>query len=130
MADGQRFAFTKIAVKNLDAQSAFYSAALGQIVRHRVSGGEGDGAFSEVVMGSPDGDGPSLLLVHHLQRETPTPGEVVLGFTVADVERVVRAVADAGGVVCAPPRSLPGQAVRVARVQDPEGHALEIVQPT
>ncbi|MFD4985199.1 VOC family protein [Streptomyces sp. NPDC058374] len=128
MADDQRFAFTKIAVDDLDTQSAFYSAVLGQVVRHRVSGGEGDGEFSEIVMGSPDGDGPSLLLVHHLHRETPPPGEAVLGFTVADVERVVRAVTDAGGVVCAPPRSLPGQALRVARVQDPEGHALEIIQ--
>ncbi|MFD5201021.1 VOC family protein [Streptomyces sp. NPDC058375] len=128
MADSQRFAFTKIAVSDLNAQSAFYSAVLGQVVRHRVSGGEGDDAFSEVVMGSPDGDGPSLLLVHHLHRETPPPGEAVLGFAVADVERVVGAAEKAGGVVCAPPRSLPGQALRVAQLQDPEGHALEIIQ--
>ncbi|PRX99741.1 VOC family protein [Allonocardiopsis opalescens] len=129
MAGEPRFRFTKIVVDDLDAQAAFYSAVLGQVVGHRFGGGEGDGVFEEVVMGPARGDdGPSLLLVRYPRRRTPRPGEAVLGFAVADVDETVRAAEAAGGVVRAEPRFLPQVAMRVARVEDPEGHLLEIVQ--
>ncbi|ADI12949.1 hypothetical protein SBI_09831 [Streptomyces bingchenggensis BCW-1] len=66
--EGQGFVFAKIVVRDLDAQLAFYSEVLGQVVKHRVSGCAGEHAFEEVVMGSTDGDGP----VDHL-RVIPPP---------------------------------------------------------
>jgi len=71
----RQFAFTKIIVNDLDAESSFHSSVIGLIETHRVTGGEGDGAYAESVMRSPDSDGPSLLLVKHLHREAPPPGE-------------------------------------------------------
>ncbi|MGC7101786.1 VOC family protein [Amycolatopsis lurida] len=119
-----QFSFAKLVVKDLDAQAAFYGAVLGLAEVHRFSGGEGDGAFDEVVLGGQ----PSLLLMHFPRRTFPRPGEVVLGFAVDDVDRAVRAAEAAGGVVRTAPKSIPQPAMRVATVEDTEGHLLELVQ--
>ncbi|WP_228004257.1 VOC family protein [Amycolatopsis sp. YIM 10] len=119
-----RFVFTKIMVRNLDAQAAFYATALGLVVKHRFSGGEGDGAFEEVVLG----DDPSLLLLHYPYRVQPPSGGAVLGFAVADLDQAVRAVEAAGGAVLTEPKSIPEAAMRVAKVEDIEGQLLELVQ--
>jgi lactoylglutathione lyase len=121
---GVRLMFIKIVVDELDVQAAFYATVLGQVAKHRVSR-EG---FEEIVTSPVDGDGPSLLLLHYPHRDTPPPGEAVLGFSVPDVDEVVRAAVAAGGVVRSEPRSLSQVAMRVAQVEDPEGHLLEIVQ--
>ncbi|SMD27282.1 hypothetical protein SAMN05661093_10885 [Kibdelosporangium aridum] len=116
--------FTKIVVEDLDAQSAFYANVLGLEPKHRFSGGAGDAAFEEIVMG----DGPSLLLLHYPHREPPRRGGTVLGFAVADVDQVVRAAEHAGGAVRSEPKTLAQPAIRVAELADPEGHLLEIIQ--
>ena len=120
--------FTKIVVDDLDAQAAFYSAVLGQVVKHRFTGGEGRRAFEEIVMGSEAGDGPSLLLIRYVDGDSPQRGEAVFGFAVADVEETVRAARAAGGSVRSEPKSLPEAGMKVAELADPEGHLLEIVQ--
>lgn len=118
--------FTKIVVKDLDAQSAFYTAVLGLVPKHRFSGGAGDGVFEQIVMG----DEPSVLLLHYPHREPPQPGEAVLGFAVTDVDEVVRTATDLGGLVRSEPKTLSQPAMRIAVIADPEGHLLEIVQDT
>jgi lactoylglutathione lyase len=120
--------FTKIVVDDLDTQAAFYSTVLGQVVKHRFTGGEGHRAFEEIVMGSEAGDGPSLLLIRYAQGDRPQPGEAVFGFAVADADETVRAARAAGGTVRSEPKSLPQPAMKVAELADPEGHLLEIVQ--
>lgn len=122
------FAFTKIVVDDLDAQADFYSTVLGQVSKHRFTGGEGHRAFEEIVMGSAAGDGPSLLLIRYVDGSSSRPGEAVFGFAVADVEETVRAARAAGGSVRSEPKSLPEAGVKVAELADPEGHLLEIVQ--
>ena len=121
------FAFTKLVVDDLDTQAEFYTTVFGQVVKHRFSGGEGDGAFEEVVLAPADGEGTSLLLIRY-NHKAPQPGEAVLGFAVTDVDEAVRAALAAGGVVRSEPKSLPHQAVRVAEIADPERHRLELVQ--
>ncbi|MEV1248660.1 VOC family protein [Nonomuraea sp. NPDC050022] len=126
MADGPRFSFTKLLVGDLEAEAAFYSTVLGLAVRHRVAGGEGQRPYEEIILGSAGGEEPSLVL---LRREVaPQPGEAVLGFTVGDVDQVVRAAEAAGGVVRSGPRDMPQAGLRVAQVEDPEGHLVELVQ--
>ncbi|MEU6917390.1 VOC family protein [Streptomyces olindensis] len=115
-------------MNDLEVESSFYSSVIGLVETHRVTGGEGDGTYAESVMRSPDSDGPSLLLIKHLHREAPTPGEAVLGFSVADVDELVRAAQAAGGTVRGEPRSIPRYRMRTAQVTDPEGHLLEFVQ--
>lgn len=122
------FVFTKIVVDDLDAQAAFYTAVLGQVVKHRFIGGEGERVFEEIVLGAESGDGPSLLLIHYASGGTPHSGEAVFGFAVTDVDATVRAALAAGGTVRSEPRSMPHVAMKVAELADPEGHLLEIVQ--
>ena len=122
------FVFTKLIVDDLDAQAAFYSSVLGQVVKHRFAGGEGRRAFEEIVMGSEAGDGPSLLLIRYPDGDGPQPGEAVFGFAVADVDETIRVAQKAGGSVRSEPKSLPEAGVKVAELADPEGHLLEIVQ--
>lgn len=120
--------FTKLVVDDLDTQADFYAVVLGQVMKHRFSDGEGDGAFEEIVLGSAQAEGPSLLLIHYPHRETPQPGEAVIGFVVPGVDQAVRAVEAAGGVIRSRPKSLPQQSVRVAQVEDLESHRLEFIQ--
>jgi lactoylglutathione lyase len=128
MAIGQRFAFTKLLVGDLEAEAAFYSTALGLVARHRISGGEGQGAYEEIVLCVAGDQEPSLVLLRRLHQATPEPGEAVLGFVVHDVEQVVRAAEGAGGVVRSGPKIVPQAGLRVAQVEDPEGHLVELVQ--
>ncbi|MFI6792082.1 VOC family protein [Nonomuraea sp. NPDC050383] len=130
MAVGQRFAFTKLLVADLEAAAAFYSAVLGLLTRHRVTGGEGEAAYQEIILSAAEDDGPSLILLHRPHQAAPDPGETVLGFVVDDVEQVVRQARAAGGVVVSGPTAVPQAGVRVAQVEDPEGHAVELVQMT
>ncbi|MEV4019718.1 VOC family protein [Nonomuraea angiospora] len=130
MAVGQRFAFTKLLVADLEAEAAFYSAALGLVTQHRVTGGEGQAAYQEIILAAAGDDGPSLILLRRPHQEMPEPGETVLGFVVDDVEQVVREARAAGGVVRSGPTAVPQAGVRVAQVEDPEGHAVELVQMT
>jgi predicted enzyme related to lactoylglutathione lyase len=130
MAVGHRFAFTKLLVADLEAEAAFYSAALGLVTKHRVTGGEGQAAYQEIILSAVGEEGPSLILLRRLHQQPPEPGESVLGFVVDDVEQVVRQAKDAGGVVRSGPTAVPQAGVHVAQVEDPEGHAVELVQMT
>lgn len=120
--------FTKIVVDDLDAQAAFYSTVLGQVVKHRFTGGDGPHGFEEIVMGSAAGDGPSLLLIRYVGGSTAQPGEAVFGFVVADVDETVQAARAAGGTVRSEPREMPQVGMKVAELADPEGHLVEIIQ--
>ncbi len=63
--DQMSLMFIKIVVDDLDAQAAFYATVLGQVAKNRVARGEGDGAFEEIVTGTTESDGPSLLLLRY-----------------------------------------------------------------
>ena len=126
MTDAPRFHFTKIRVADLDKEFAFYSAAFNRIEKYRVTTGEGVEALDEIIMTTPDGDEPSLVLLHYPNQPVPTPGSVVIGFSVADVDATTEAAARAGGTVVTAPHDMPEHGIRVAFVQDPEGHLVEL----
>jgi predicted enzyme related to lactoylglutathione lyase len=128
MAVGQRFAFTKLLVGDLEAEAAFYSTVLGLVTKHRVSGGEGIDAREEVILCAVGHEEPSLVLLHRPHQARPEPGETVLGFVVDDVERVAQAAEGAGGAVRVAPKTVPQAGVTVAQVEDPEGHLVELLQ--
>ncbi|WP_188193094.1 VOC family protein [Nonomuraea sp. SYSU D8015] len=121
---GQRFAFTKILVGDVEAEVGFYSAVLGLVTKHRLSAGEGE----EVILCAEGHEEPSLILLHRPHQARPEPGEAVLGFVVDDVEQAVRAAEGAGGVVRVTPRVVPQAGVTVAQVEDPDGHLVELLQ--
>ncbi|SFT00011.1 VOC family protein [Saccharopolyspora flava] len=124
MLDSPRYGFTKIVVNDLDAEFAFYRAVLGRVERTRY---EFD-TLAEILMTSPGGTDQSLGLLHFKGKPAPTPGSSVLGFQTADIEDTVRRAEEAGGTVTEPPKEIPEVGVKVAFVQDPEGHVLELVE--
>ena len=123
------FAFVKIMVADVAAMERFYCDALGLIVRTRIAVDQPGYVIRETVL--EVGDGRTLLnLVQHLDRPCPPPGEAVIGLAVTDIEAVMKTCVDAGGHVRMPVTSVPEHRLKVAYVSDPEGHTLELLQPT
>lgn len=128
MGDAARFHFTKILVNDPDALLGFYSAVFGMKEKYRVAQGEGEGELREIIVTNAAGGDPTLVLLHYVNRPVPTPGETVIGYTVADLDATVRAAETAGGTVETPPKEMPEHGIVVAFVLDPEGHRLELFQ--
>jgi lactoylglutathione lyase len=59
---------------------------------------------------------------------TSIHGEQILGFTTDDLDAFVARVEKAGGRVTDPIRTMAQMNLRVAFVEDIEGHSIEVVQ--
>ncbi|MBF6208882.1 VOC family protein [Streptomyces gardneri] len=123
-----RFAFTKILVNDLPTQFAFYSSVFGRVERSRYEFDDRADPLAEIIMTSPDGSEQSLVLLHYKNAPAPTPGSAVIGFEVRGLDDVVRRAEGAGGVVTEVPRTMADVGIRVAFVEDPEGHVLELFE--
>ncbi len=130
MADGpeSKFAFTKLVVADLARMAAFYEDVyrLTEVGRY---GGEVAGhPIDEIILGR-GGASSGLILFTFLDRDTPTTGELLLGFTTDDIEALFERGVAAGGSVWADIKDpdLPGVAL-VGFLADPEGHVAEVVQ--
>ncbi|WP_187366168.1 VOC family protein [Trebonia kvetii] len=128
MAGTTRFQFTKIRVADVEKEYAFYSAALGRVERSRYAVEEGEGALEEILMTSTDGTEQTLVLLHYRHQPVPPTGSVVLGFLVTGIDDVVRRAEAAGGRVTTEPYDMPELNIRVAFVEDPEGHLVEFFE--
>ena len=127
-APGSRFSFTKLVVADLDRMAAFYEAVyhLTEVGRY---GGEVAGhPIDEIVLGR-DGASAGLILLKFLDRNVPTTGELLLGFTTDDIAALCERGVAAGGSVWADIKdpNLAGVAL-VGFLADPEGHVAEVVQ--
>ncbi|MEV3964368.1 VOC family protein [Nocardia sp. NPDC050193] len=123
-----RFAFTKILVNDLVAQFEFYSSVFGRVERTRYEFDDRPDPLAEIIMTSPDGTEQSLVLLHYKNRPAPTPGSAVIGFEVRGLDDVVRRAEESGATVIEPPTTMAEIGIRVAFVQDPEGHVLELFE--
>jgi lactoylglutathione lyase len=126
MAGSTRFRFTKIRVADVDEEFAFYSAVFGRVEKLRYTNPDGEIPVDEIIMTSPEGDEQSLVLLHHLGEPVPPPGSSVIGFLVDDVDATVERAVAAGGTLTTAPYDIPDMKIRVAFVEDPEGHTLEL----
>src|SRR5687767_4525511 len=126
----ETFAFTKLIVHDLEQMVAFYRDVYGLHAVHRVRGQSIGGEEIDEVMMSPDPSAQwsTLVLLKYLGRAPSPSGEVILGFTTADLPALVERVTKAGGSIHAPAKELPELKVRVAFAKDPEGHLAELVQ--
>ncbi|WP_280222025.1 VOC family protein [Nocardia neocaledoniensis] len=123
-----RFAFTKILVKDLASQFNFYSTVFGRAERIRYDFDDRADPLAEIIMTSPDGTEQSLVLLHYKNRTAPPPGSAVIGFEVTDLNEVVSRAEKAGATVTEPPTAMPDLGIRVAFIDDPEGHVLELFE--
>jgi predicted enzyme related to lactoylglutathione lyase len=76
-----------------------------------------------------EGKGSSLILIRYPNLRVPAAGELVIGLGVEDVNASVDAAVTAGGTLVILPIDATEHGIRLAFVQDPEGHMLELVQP-
>jgi lactoylglutathione lyase len=125
---GSKFSFTKLVVADLERMAAFYGAVYGltEVARYRA---EVNGhPIEEVILGC-EGASSGLILFAYLDHDSPTTGEVLLGFTTDNVGALFERGVAAGGSVWADIKDpeLAGVAL-VGFLADPEGHVAEVVQ--
>lgn len=121
--------FTKLICRDEEAMAAYYCAVYGLGLVQRV-GGESDGQpFREVIL-APDGDWSkgTLVMFNFTEREAPRDQQVILGFTVDDLDALVARIEAHGGKLVGPIREETEHGVRVVFSTDPEGALCENVQ--
>lgn len=118
-----RILFTKLVVADLPGAVAFYERAFGFAVRRRIS----LPGMEEVLIGLPD-DPFTLVLYHHTDGRPLTRGDDhgPLGLSTRDIQAAWDRAIAAGASPQRPPADLPG--MRIAFLDDPEGHTLELIQ--
>lgn len=121
--------FTKLICRDEEAMAAYYSAVYGLGVVQRVAG-ESDGQpFREVIL-APGGDWTkgTLVMFNFTERAAPRDQQVILGFTVDDLDGLVARIEANGGKLVGPIREETDHGVRVVFSVDPEGALCENVQ--
>jgi predicted enzyme related to lactoylglutathione lyase len=126
----ETFSFTKLIVHDLERMAAFYRDVYGLHAVNRVRGESIGGEEIDEIMMSPDpgAQWASLVLLKYVARQPSPSGEVILGFTTADLPTLLERVTKAGGRIHAPLEEMPALKIRVAFATDPEGHLAELVQ--
>jgi len=122
------FSFSKLLVKDLEKTAAFYRDVCGLVEQMRYDSAINGRAISEITFMPTYPGGGSLTLLTFLDAPVPVRGELILGFTTADLDAFVARVEQGGGRVTDPIRTIAEHNLRVAFVEDPEGHLLEVVQ--
>ena len=118
-----RILFTKFVVADLPTAIDFYDRAFGFTVRSRIA----LPGMEEVLIGLID-DPFTLVLYHHTDGRTVTVGNGhgPLGLSTRDLDAAWQRAIAAGATSVRPPTDLPG--MRIAFLDDPEGHPLELIQ--
>jgi catechol 2,3-dioxygenase-like lactoylglutathione lyase family enzyme len=122
------FSFTKLLVDDLEKTAAFYKSVCGLVEQQRVDATIDGRPISEITFLPTYPGGGSLTLLKFVAAPKPHNDELILGFTTADIEGFVERVKAARGRVTDPIRAMPEHRLRVAFVQDVEGHLIEVVQ--
>lgn len=121
--------FTKLICRDEEAMAAYYGAVYGLGIVQRVAG-ESDGQpFREVIL-APGGDWTkgTLVMFNFTERQAPRDQQVILGFTVDDLDALVARIEANGGKLVGPIREEAEHGVRVVFSTDPEGALCENVQ--
>lgn len=122
-----RMIFVKLIVSDLDAMIDFYQRAFGLVAVRTI---ELDNLKEAILQRSADDKGPSLILYF----DKNCPNLVVgsshgpVGLAVEDVDRAFGQAVIQGASPVRTPFDVPG--MRVAFVNDPEGHEIEMIRFT
>jgi predicted enzyme related to lactoylglutathione lyase len=122
------FSFSKLLVDDLEKTAAFYKSVCGLVEQQRVDATIEGRPIREITFLPTYPGGGSLTLLKFLAAPKPHNDEAILGFTTSDIEAFIDRVKAAGGRVADPIRSMPEHRIRVAFVEDVEGHLIEVVQ--
>ncbi|MDB5677745.1 VOC family protein [Sphingomonas bacterium] len=118
-----RLNFFKLVVKDAGAMTSFYQRAFGFEERNRVA----MTGLIEVMLAMP-GEAFNLVLYQHTDgREIDIgSGYGPVGFLTRDVDGAYSHALDCGATAARAPFDLPS--MRIAFVNDPEGHQIEMIQ--
>ncbi|GLR66991.1 hypothetical protein GCM10010909_16720 [Acidocella aquatica] len=122
-----KIGFVKLVVRDLAAMQAFYMQVFAMVL-HRVIE---DDAFTEVILKWPDAGEANarLILFYHKDGRDIVVGTGYgpLGFYVPELDAMIEHALSLGAVLIQPVIELP--LFRIAFVNDPEGHELELLEP-
>lgn len=118
------FVATGIVVRDLEVAQRFYESVLGMKEANRV---RVDMLGMDEVILSPPGAGASLVLMRYDDGRAHVEVGQKLVFTVPSPEAVASAAVEAGGSVLFPATHMPDFGATIAFVQDPDGHAIEVL---
>jgi len=121
--------FSKLICRDEEAMTAYYTAVYGLGIVQRVAGTSNGEPFREVIL-APDGDWAkgTLVMFNFTERDAPRDQQVILGFTVEDLDAVVQRITANGGKLVGTVRQEIEHGVRVVFATDPEGALSENVQ--
>ncbi|HYD09887.1 MAG TPA: VOC family protein [Acidimicrobiales bacterium] len=115
---------TGIVVRDLDAAQRFYEAALGMKETNRIR--VDSMGMDEVILATPGGGAAIILMKYDDGRAHVEVGQKLV-FTVPSPAAVADAAAANGGKVILPPTEMKDFGATIGFVQDPDGHAIEIL---
>jgi len=121
--------FSKLICRDEEAMATYYSGVYGLGLVQRVAGTTDGEAFREVIL-APGGDWTkgTLVMFNFVDRPAPRDQQVILGFTVDDLDALVAKIEANGGKLVGPIREEKDHGVRVVFATDPEGALSENVQ--
>jgi len=123
------FSFTKLVVNDLEKMSGYYQQVYGLKQFDRIQADIGIDPIDEIMLGVDSAYGPgSIMLLKFVDKPSPVPGAVILGFQTDDLEGLVDRVIACGGSLHAEIKESDAAPVRVAFTVDPEGNHAECVQ--
>lgn len=122
------FSFAKLVVDDLEASARFYQSVCSLVERARHDGRINSEHMTEVTYHPSREGGPSLTLVKFDDRRGAVGGESILGFITDDIDAFIERAQVGGGRVTDAVRVVPAYNVRVAFVEDNEGHLLEVIE--
>lgn len=126
--NNDHFSFTKLVVKDLEACAVFYKNVCGLTELARVDADIAGRSISEIMFNATGEGGATFVLLRFNDADQDFANEVIVGFVTPDLEAFVQRALAAGGHVVEPIRARPEHGVKVAFVQDVEGHLIEVVQ--
>jgi len=121
------FHFTKLLVDDLEKTAAFYKAVCGLTELNRVQGTINGRPISEILLDHTRKGGGYLVHLKFLDGPKPA-NEVILGFRTANLEAFLERTVAAGGRITDAIQAMPEPHIRLAFVEDVEGHLIEVVE--
>jgi predicted enzyme related to lactoylglutathione lyase len=118
------FAATGIVVRDLAVAQRFYETVLGLKETNRVR--VDTLGMDEVILAAPGGGAALVLMRYDDGRAHAEVGQKLV-FAVPSPEVVADAAVEAGGTVLFPATNMPDFGATIAFVQDPDGHAIEVL---
>lgn len=128
MQNTNHFSFTKLLVNDLETSAAFYKAVCGLTELGRVDAEIAGRGIREILFNATGEGGATFVLLKFTDTKQVYTDEVIIGFVTDDLQAFVERAVAAGGGVVAPIHEQREHGVKVAFVQDIEGHLLEVVE--